>query len=294
MRPWSVTGKIAKGKDASAAALVGPGSGIVASDETRFVQLIDLDPSARTILAGAQIELLPGEGTELDIEAAATAEDSGDLYLLGSHGKARKKDVIEATRSMIFRVPLDSATGRPAAGGHAKASLREWITATPEIARALDAPTDGAGLDFEGMAERAGTLFIGVRAPLVDGRAVILEIPAAEVFGAAAGTARPAAKVHRLNLGPGLGIRSLERIADGFLLIAGAAAPDPDEGAEFILCHWPGPGSEVSEITRLRDLPGKAEGMMVVATGPATMELLFWFDGAKNGGPRSLVLRRGR
>jgi hypothetical protein len=31
--------------------------------------------------------------------------------------------------------------------------------------------------------------------------------------------------------------------------------------------------------------------MMVVAAGPAAMEVLFWLDGAKDGGPRSLMLR---
>ena len=292
MRPWSVTGKLAKGKDTSAAALLRPDFGVVASDETRFFQTFGLDPATRAVRMGPQIVLLPGEGTELDLEAVATAEDGRHLYLLGSHGKARKKDVIEATRSLIFRVPLDRETGRPAATGHDRSSLRDWLAAVPETAAALDAPTDGTGVDLEGLAERGGSLFIGARAPLADGKAVVLEIPAAEVFGSPA-TGRTQPKIHKLALGPGLGIRSLERIADGFLLIAGAAVPDPDEGAEFLLGHWPGPGSAVAEITRMRDLPGKAEGMMVVNAGPDSIELLLWFDGAKDGGPQSLKLRRG-
>jgi hypothetical protein len=142
-------------------------------------------------------------------------------------------------------------------------------------------------LDIEGIAEREGVLFFGLRSPSVEGHGFIIEVKAAELFADAATAAHT---THRLAFGAGFGIRDIARVSDGFLLIAGPSGAD-ESVCGFTLHHWAGPGGR---LTKLGDIQapadGKAEGLLVLDETAASLRVLVFFDGAANGAPTLLTL----
>ncbi len=96
------------------------------------------------------------------------------------------------------------------------------------------APEAPGGLNIEGLsAGAAGELLIGFRNPVPEGKAIVVpfENPAAVVENEAARFGAPIL----LDLG-GRGIRSLERMESGYLVVAGP----PDDNGAFALYTWSG------------------------------------------------------
>jgi len=285
---WKVTGEVKKDRDVSGVLITREGLGALVSDETRAAQEFSYSRTSREIRIGSLLPFLPGKGTEIDMEAAALSPDGTRAYFTGSHSMARKKGVLEPERSNVFRVEVNSR------GGFTKkidqGNFRTVINTQSALANALDKAADGTGVDIEGLAVHSDKLLVGFRAPLVDGMAVILEVPEKDVFGGAKTTGETT--LHRINLGTGRGIREMLRIPDGFLLIAGDTASDTDKST-FELFHWSGPETDQLQcIGPISDPPGKAEALGLLHSTPDEMEILILFDGASNGGPRSQLLKK--
>ena len=291
---WSVQGDFAKGKDLSAAAAFGPGQALVASDETRAAQRISLDAASRTITVHEALPLLPGKGAELDLEGAAASPDQKGYFLVGSQALSRNSKTFEAERGFLFKLPVDEAQ-RPQPGAVAKADLRRVLAADPQLAPFLNQPAEENGLDIEGLAERGGRLFLGLRAPVRDAEATVLEVGIDNLF---AGTAT--LTHHRLALGRGRGIRDLAALKGeaGFLVLAGpSGGPEggrSDTGARYELWHWPGPGTAATRIGPLGSVPGeaaaKAEAVLVLDQSATAITGLILHDGPKNGAPHGFRL----
>lgn len=291
---WTVRGDFSKGKDLSAAAAFGPSQGLVASDETRAAQRISFDAAARVVTVHELLPLLPGKGAELDLEGAAASIGERGYFLIGSQALSRKKEAFEADRGYVFKLPVDDAH-RPQPGAVAKADLRAVLAADAELAPFLNRPAEENGLDIEGLAERDGVLFLGLRAPERDGKAMILEVGIKALF---AGTATLG--THRVALGPGRGVRDLVALAGkaGFLLLSGPSGgpgSGPSQtGATYELWHWPGPGSAAARLGALGTVSGeaeaKAEAILILSQSESAIEGVVFHDGPKNGAPHGFRL----
>jgi len=285
---WKVSGEVVKDKDVSGVVINRDGIGALVSDETRAAQEFSYSRTSRKINMGSLLPLLPGKGTEIDMEAASLSPDGTRAYFAGSHSLARKKGVLEPERSNVFRLAINSD------GGFTKkldqGNFRSVIATQPALATALDKTADGTGVDIESLAIHGDKLLVGFRAPLVDGIAVILEVPEKDVFGGA--KTKGETTLHRVDLGYGRGIRDMLRIPDGFLLIAGDAASDTEKST-FELFHWSGPETgKIQRIGLISDPPGKAEALGLLHAASNAIEILILFDGATNGGPRSQLLKK--
>ncbi len=286
--PWEVDGKFAKGKDLSAAAFIDHAHAVVASDETRTLQRVILHPSSRLLLPRQQIPLAPGEGTELDIEGVAYSPTQQAYFATGSHALARKKKVVEDSRSGVFKLPVD-AKGEPQPDKVEWASLRGALQADPVLGPYVDKDADHHGVDIEGLAERDGRLFFALRAPSLEGKSFVVETGSQELFGSG-----PTPKLirHEMPFGPGLGAREIVALkAGGYLLVAGpAGSEEATEGFSFWL--WPGPGATAQKLGDLEGVPGKAEGVLLHTQTADKLEGVLFFDGAKDGGPVGFRLQR--
>ena len=282
---WNVTGTIQGPDDVSGAASLNPGRGVLVSDETRVVQPFRFDVQTKKMVVGEPVTLLAGKGKELDLEAIAASRTGGCYYATGSHGVARMSDAGQPDRLHVFRVPVDAATDAIKQKSIAVTTLVPVIRSDAALRDTIGKASEAGGLDIEGLAEKDGTLFFGLRSPSIGGQAFIIEVRADDLFANAA-----TALTARIALGAGFGIRDIVRVSDGFLLIAGPAASH--EGAHgFTLHHWPGPGGK---LTKIGDVPpaasGKAEGILVLGETGTAVDVLIFFDGAKNGTPMPLKL----
>lgn len=242
------------------------------------------------------------DGKEMDIEGIAVEDET--LYVLGSHsakrprvkgGRKYKKNlktfrdtkiVREKSRDRIYRIKLDGQ-GRAIEGKSEHTSLRRLIQDHPVLTTFSAIPSKENGVDMEGIAVRDGTLYLGFRGPVFrGGYAPVMTLD----FDDPAGT-------HALlyvRLG-GRGIRSIARVSDGFLIVAGPVGDGP---ASYGLYHWDGrnmvPGKDRSPETMGRawllgeirppeedGTTGKAEGVAVLKEDADSYELIIVYDGIK-------------
>jgi len=287
-QPFSVKGKFVEGNDLSAAAGFTPAHALVGSDETSGVQAMSVDPVARVVTVGGVLPLLRSRGSEIDLEGIAAGEPEHVYYVVGSHSLSRRKVQFSPDRCTVFSLPVDSAD-RPQLGAMQKATLRPLVQADPVLKPFLDKPAGANGFDIEGVAAREGRLFFGLRGPSLNGQTFILEVVAKELFGG-----RPAAVRHAIALGPGRGIREIVALrSDGFLVLAGPSGEDDGprrSGAEFSLWLWPGPAGAAKKLSDLPAMSGSPEAIFLFSQTEALVEGLIFFDGAKDGAPRSFRL----
>lgn len=294
--PWTFTG-FEGAKDLSGIAAAPGGPALVVSDEPHAAQAARIDATARTVTAGPLVPLLP-EGAEADLEGVAVSGDGRTFYATGSHGVGKKKGDLEPSRRFVFRIPSPPAADGVFGPADASAALMDWTARDPVLGPYAGRPLQRNGFNLEGLAWRDGRLWFGVRAPNLEGDAFVIETDPAALFAGGATTAT----LHRVRIGPGLGLRELAAVRDGFLLLAGEACAEatkqiPDSFAAaadpgYSLFAWrPGTASAVP-VGRLPDAPGKAEGLLVLRDDEATVDLLVLFDGPAQGAPLAFRLHR--
>lgn len=258
----------------SAVAVTPDGSLWLASDELQTIErLTQVAPAVfsnhQSFAVNNFVPLFEPEG-EIDIEGLAYAD--GYLWFTGSHslkrkkakGKTAEKDITriakvepQPNRYLLARIPvlgntlvttcmhpeqpdqrLTAATLQPVGAGNVLLeALREDEHLGPFLATPLADKENG--FNIEGLAVRGDRIFLGLRGPVVDGWAVILEIDVTtSEQGSLVLKARPDAprayKKHFLAL-DGLGIRELQWLGDDLLVLAGPTMRA--EGA-IKLFHW--------------------------------------------------------
>jgi hypothetical protein len=146
------------------------------------------------------------------------------------------------------------------------------------------------------VAVRGDDLFLGLRAPSVDGNAFVLRFAVADLFKDEV----PKATLKRLPLGPGVGVRDLAAVEDGLLILAGRSLDsDPDPQAPpgcrsqtsipaQTVWLWSGRDADAPRL--LGTLPGvdrsdKAETLLVLEENDSFYRVLVLFDGPDNGAP---------
>lgn len=331
---WQVKGRLMGGaKDAAGIDLKKSKdvSGIACTTEAGFPRIClivdDESPGAQIvivkdgeIIAGDFIPLVTDVVTdrkglakvaELDAEAVAYSE--GAFYVTGSHGRPRKTDdgspasnAKAAVTRRLFRIVLpagavDPSTGRLTGAPIVTASggLETMLRSEGALNTAFDAALATSGLGVEGLAVAGGELHVGLRSPVLDGRAVILSAPLDLAFG---GGSLGKARIQTVDLGTDRaggvrGIRDLVAYKDGFLIIAGPMLDPPDETyviqkGDYAIYRLAGHAA-----TRLLDLDGyavdgenkvKPEALLPLDEADGTLRALILFDGPTNGAGRTI------
>jgi len=285
---WKVQDTIEGANDLSGLASMDRSAGWLVSDETRTAQRFHLVRATHTLTAGASMKLLSGRGKELDLEGITTSSDGRHYYATGSHSVARKSGEVQPDRLRVFRFPAGDADAQPQATDIAVSTLTTVIRSDAVLSTALGKSSEEGGIDTEGVAEKHGVLFFGLRAPSIDGHAFILEVRADPFF---ADPAKAEHQTYELALGQGYGIRDIARVGDGFLIIAGSSLSEEGK-LGFVLHHWSGPGGKLTKIGTMPKAAGKAEGLLVLSESSTCIDVLILHDGVENGAPTELRLTR--
>jgi len=176
---------------------------------------------------------------ETDIEGAARLGDR--IYWISSHGRnAKGKEQPRRQRFFATQVRMQGNQVLLEPVGIPYAGLLRDLAEAPQLQRfqlahaARGAPKNPGSLNIEGLAATSeGGLLIGFRNPIPQGKALVVPLmnPAEVIAGRPARLGEP----RQLDLG-GLGIRSLERWQDGYLILAGPS----DSAGSSRLYIWPG------------------------------------------------------
>ena len=234
-----------------------------------------------------------------DLDGEAVAHDGKSFYLVGSHGCSRKSDKFRASSFVLARIP-DEVIAK-AADADAKTvddkgpvattyrlSEALLVAATVRTSFAQDLKTK-KGLNIEGLAIVDGTLYAGLRAPVVGTKAYLIAVDVGLLFDAARPIAEKDVREVDLDLG-GRGIRDLAVLSDGRLLVL--SGPAQAEAVSFALHAFDPKSKSVSPIGELKEIPSdaKAEAVHVLAQEPTALDLVIMFDGPKGGAPRRYVI----
>jgi len=265
------------------------------SDEGRTVEC--LVPFAGGYRLSTQInvpklvtDIAPGTD-ELDLEAIAIEDQH--LWIAGSHCFVREKpDALSLLEPGVRDRPSRHVLARFRLGDDGQSlkrprwlpplgasSLRSALKGDPYLDRFLAIPSKENGLDIEGLAALGkDRVLLGLRGPVLDGRAVVLAVELAEdgeQHFRVKGYER-----HFLDLG-GLGVRDLCLHGDEILVLAGPVA---DAGTPFRLYRWrPGPLDTVVTPELISIVPSveeKPEGLCLFRVN-GREGLLVVYDSAK-------------
>jgi len=247
--------------DASAAVALGPEHFVVADDEHDILSIYRLgkrDPTASLDLTDYLGNRQEGKASEADLEGAARIGDR--IYWISSHGRT-SKGKSAASRHRFFATDIIGTATGP--------SLQE--PTTPPYSRVLGdliadrrfavlakaselviSPEAPGGVNIEGLAAtRDGQLLIGFRNPLPENKALLIPLKnPAEVIDKAASPIFGDSVL--LDLG-GRGIRSIEFIAPGFLIVAGPSGSGKHNRKGFALYSWSGQAADAPQQLKAID-----------------------------------------
>ncbi|MEF8721269.1 DUF3616 domain-containing protein [Candidatus Accumulibacter phosphatis] len=199
---------------------------------------------------------------ELDDLEGVAVDRAGVIYAITSHSRDKDGEV-RAAREKLIRFRID---GERVVDASVATGVKQALTAAHPVlaaaARIRDVKADG-GLNIEGLTlssdQRA--LLLGLRAPLLNGRAIIACLHEPETLFETGAEARIAASLISLDLG-GNGIRGMAYIPllNGYLVIAG---PMARAQVQFELWFWSGDADDRARRVTVAGLPGfeHAEGI---------------------------------
>ena len=317
-RVWQVKGKLEgedgkKSKNVSGIACTAdtgfPRACLVVDDNLRRAQLVTVKDGE--IVAGEPVPLIdkPPDGKSLELDGEGVAYADGFFYVIGSHGHPRDKEkkldpdrdaakigARIAAASQLIRVRVSPATGAASkpAEVNSTSKLRELIIAQPELKPCVDKRLEANGVTIEGVAILNNRLFAGFRGPVVNGdRATVLSASLPSLFA----NESPRATLHLLPLGKGRGVRDLAAYRGGLLVLAG---PVSDAGGGRYAIFWWAADREspklLGELTRYTEDGEelKPEALVPLDETSSGLRVLILFDGAKEGGPRAIEVKKPR
>ena len=291
---------------------------LVALDEGLAAQLVELtlEPAAsltvrqtvpllrKSDASDPKLAGLPGKvkcsaGTkkfnENDSEGVSFLD--GYFYVAGSHGCGRHSDAFKASAYIDLRIGAPAAADVPVGDVKWTPQLNEVLSALPDLNFGQNI-NGGSGLTVEGIAGSHGTLFFGLRSPVLTDGAPIVAVPASDLFD---GTGPTPHAVHTVAL-EGLGIRDLAVLpgsqapADSdpirLLILAGPKSGDGGPFKVFLL-ELPDDQKMTDQksaprrlLGELKTEPGeKAEGMVVTNHTDTAVGVLILYDDVTDGDP---------
>jgi len=263
--------------DVSGAVMVAPNRLVVVGDEGGDASLMEIDWAAGTLGLIDTIPLPKYGATELDAEAIALVDR--EVVIAGSHGISRKSEEYQPSRYRAVRFPI-GADGTMA-GAASVFTFSEALKASPATAPFYREKLKANGVNIEGLAWANNRFYVGMRSPNVGDSLVILEV------------ARDGSlcKTWKLPIGPGFGVRAIEPVEDGFLILAGGSSPDSEHALRpATVFHWDGRGTYIEPIGILAGVVGKPEALVSLGMADGCHEVLVFSDGGKKGGPKKYRL----
>ncbi|MEC5159738.1 MULTISPECIES: DUF3616 domain-containing protein [unclassified Janthinobacterium] len=257
--------------DASAAVALGPDRFIVADDERNTLKIYRRGVADAVDAIEAWKFLDTKKDKESDLEGAAAI--GRRIYWISSHGR-NKRGEAQARRHRFFATDDGDGQARPRLTGRVYAGLQEDMLAAAELrplglaAAAALGPEQPGGFNIEGLAATPqGQLLIGLRSPLLAGKALLLPLLNPDEliegkqarFGAA----------FELDLG-GRGVRSVERVGSSYLIVAG---PTANAGA-FALYRWSGRRGDAAVALPRADLGTLRPEAIFAVPGSDTVQVL--------------------
>jgi hypothetical protein len=272
--------------DASAAVALGADHFVVADDERNTLQVYRR--AVASAVASVDVSAFLGTKADKESDLEGAASIGTRIYWISSHGRNSKAEEQER-RHRFFATQVDTSTAPPSLKpvGSAYAGLLGDLIAAPALKAfklrdaAASAPEAAGGLNIEGLAATPeGRLLIGFRNPIPHGKALVvaLENPADLVAGQGAKPARFGAPL-LLDLG-GRGIRSIERVGSGYLIVAG---PSADAGT-FALYRWSGKAGEGAVPVRGVDFRSLRPEALFQFPGTSVVQVLSDDGGVETGG----------
>jgi hypothetical protein len=235
------------------------------------------------------------EFKEADLEGAARIGDR--IYWIGSHGRDSKGDA-EPARARFFATRIVAGQNGPQLEtvGSAYKNLRDDLLADPKLAglklaaayapdkkKGGPAPESANGFNIEGLAATAdGRLLIGFRNPRPNNKAIVVPIDnPADVVDK--GSKPVFGKPVLLNLG-GRGIRSLDRIADRYIITAGphGTAAESKIKPPFAFFNWSGKEADEPVLIKGVTLPADFSPEALFASEDGSTVTLVSDDGDLN------------
>ncbi|WP_050412172.1 DUF3616 domain-containing protein [Massilia sp. NR 4-1] len=262
--------------EASAAAAIDAKHFVVASDESNTLLVYEREnpqPVASLPLAG----FLGADKSDLEGAAALGQR----IYWISSHS-LNKSGERKPGRYRFFAIDAQNLPLKTVGKPYVRLLDDLLKTALAQKYR-LDAaaarkPEEKDGLNIEGLAAaRERGLLIGFRNPLVHGRALIVPLLNPEALVADPAHAQASfGEAIELELN-GLGIRSIDRIEDGYLIVAG---PTGDNG-DFALYRWSGNAAEQPRKLVDPGLAGLNPEALVPIPGKKNKYVLLSDDGGR-------------
>jgi hypothetical protein len=252
--------------DASAAVALDARHFVVADDEHNRLTVYKRGrPQA---VGEVELDAFLRADKESDLEGAAQV--GSRIYWIASHARNSAGQLRE-DRQRFFATEIRGTTVDPV--GKPYTGLLADLLAAPALAplklsdaagRAAEA--DG-GFNIEGLAAAPdGSLLIGLRNPIPQGRALVVPLLNPAELVAGKGPARFGSAI-RLDLG-GRGVRSIDRVGSGYLIVAG---PPADAGT-FAMFRWSGKPNDMP--TPARADPGTLRPEALVAWPDGQITLL--------------------
>lgn len=264
---------------------------LLIGDEVRYARFFSFDDKRLT--PQEQLFLLPNKdsaGKKLkETDAEGVSFDGNYYYLIGSHG-LNKEGKRQDSRYFAYRVAIDPVTGKVADFGSASApssavvrstKIGDAIASQNFLSQASKQVPGQQGVNIEGLAVVAGQMFVGFRGPIINHQAIILKVPVASVFEAAAMTVTS----FTVALEDDQGIRDLAAVADGLLILSGPQERKPGPVRVYL---WK-PGAEKPK--KLAELAGygdqaNPEAILVSAETDTAYTVLVLADGPDSGDPK--------
>jgi hypothetical protein len=222
----------------------------------------------------------PGGFGEFDGEGVAYADRM--FYVVGSHGCSRHSGEYRPSSFLLARIaPGNGETGTPELSWRVADLLGAAGEVAPYLGKTLDA--DSNGLNIEGLAVVGDRLWLGLRAPSLDGRAFLVGGSVAELFKPGSEPAAGKPQLLAFSAGAQRGVRDLAPLADGRLLVLVGPAQEQDVPYAILLLD-PADPAAVRELGELRKRKNaKAEALTVLAQERDELRVLVGYDGVKNG-----------
>jgi hypothetical protein len=289
-----------------------PGSGatrlcMVINDEDRGAQLVRIDGSS--LVGGAKVPLIgkkpsdttigeepqeaacsEGKAKFKDLDGEAVAFAAPFFYVSGSHGCSRHSNKFRTSSFILARIQVD----QQGAAGPVDTTFRlaDVLRTAPQVGAFFGKDLNGAdGLNVEGIAVAGDRLIVGLRAPVIQGKAFLVAVDLAHLFSRSSPPPPSNARVIPLSLASNTGIRDLATVADGrLLLLAGPAQEQKEVPYGFFLADLALPGAP-KYLATLKDIDqdgvrAKPEGAVVLGSTPDSLRVLVVFDSIPGGGPR--------
>lgn len=305
--PWKVkpafekTDKVREAISGAACALTLPPTCLAANDEANYAQFFSI--KGRKLDPSRLIRLVPDKENGVAIgslDAEGVAYDHGFFYVIGSHGAPRNPTAaVDPSRFFLLRFRVSERTGKPrfrfgeetvdTTAVVKTSALRDVIKSATEIGAFAEKPLGENGVNIEGIVVREDRMFLGLRAPSVNGRGYILEVNVGGVFGS--DPIKP--KVHGLPLGADAGVRDLAvlRKAPGLLVLAGPV----QSAGSYSVHYWDGQSAGTKPLAVLGGLPAgaKPETLLVLNENNAKQyRVLVLLESVINASPLEYLIPR--